>query len=519
MTAPQRKQVQSEERSAHWMNAYGIRPDERLAVTKEQLQPMQWPNKPLKVQLWATGMLHSPGYAGELAQTTVVHGSGETKRKQVVPLTAALIAHELATIALRWYTDAQIDTDPFLKQAKPELLERFPEPRTVADNTRIKIHVLRWPKQDLRQAMEELEDEGLLERRAVDGRLLREMPAAERRRLPSGSIRLFFYLRPRPFKREIALSCFESATSLMLASNREVGNKSLPPSPSRVLNFFGVLSQVGAARLKDEEYQKKVALAYDAAKKIFLAVLEVPEVGNKSLPQGVPPALPDGASPALPEVVPTSGCIETVTTKRETATAETASDRDPSIPVSTIPAAAGSSPDVQIVFALVSQYGSTTQKACADMIDRCRQKRADVSAHEILAQIEELAARIDRSIRRPVGFLLTQVPEHISGRVLEFRRRKAASETAEAQRAAEIEEWERRQQAELALDDQRDAAWERMPDAERLRRLNLAKAEMRADPNWPNLTSGQRTDRVETRAKQQLLTEIKAGQAAKGAKA
>ena len=50
-----------------WMAELGVKKSEWLSLSKAQLRTMQAPTKPLKVRLWATGMLHSPGYRGEEA--------------------------------------------------------------------------------------------------------------------------------------------------------------------------------------------------------------------------------------------------------------------------------------------------------------------------------------------------------------------------------------------------------------------------------------------------------------------
>lgn len=300
------KPVQASGHKQHWMDAYGIPFEGRVTVSKEQLEAMQRPTEDLKAQLWGTGMLHSPGYQGELAQTSVpIKGGGY----EVVPLTPGLISQELAAVALNFYNREGIDTDELLKHVPAKLRTRFPDPAkcNIGVQRKLKVHVLRWPKQELRTTMEQLETEGLLERRTADGRLLRELSPDELRRLPSGSIRMYFFLRPKPAALEIVQYEWLATINTLEKTGKRpktgrAANPTSLPSVRRILDLFGVLEQVGRKKLTDEEYQKSVVSAYEDAKKTFLARLEIQEVGL--------PTLPEVQTAALPEVVPAGGCIE-----------------------------------------------------------------------------------------------------------------------------------------------------------------------------------------------------------------
>src|SRR5579862_9431871 len=74
-----------------WMAQLGLKRSGWLNLSKAQLRTMQEPGKPLKVRVWATGMLHSPGYKGQEAF--------RMRNDKRVPLTPRDIIDELFRVA------------------------------------------------------------------------------------------------------------------------------------------------------------------------------------------------------------------------------------------------------------------------------------------------------------------------------------------------------------------------------------------------------------------------------------
>src|SRR5579859_7193246 len=128
-----------------WM-AGVIPPGKYQYITKPQLEALQRPTNPLKLQVWATGILHTVGYQGELAVRLV--------RGKRVPFTVADIGRELFEVATQYYTEGGIPK---------EEVERYAEK-------------VRWDQRDIRRAVAEIEEDGVLERKTKDGRSLRDMP-------------------------------------------------------------------------------------------------------------------------------------------------------------------------------------------------------------------------------------------------------------------------------------------------------------------------------------------------------
>jgi hypothetical protein len=104
---------------------------------------MQRPDKPLKVQIWATGMLHSPGYQGELACTM--------RNGKKVPLTSGDIINELFVVAKKYYTAGGI------KATEEEMAQR------------------KETKEHVRRALRELEEDGVALRQDDTGVPLRDL--------------------------------------------------------------------------------------------------------------------------------------------------------------------------------------------------------------------------------------------------------------------------------------------------------------------------------------------------------
>jgi len=237
-----------------WMAAFGVKSSEWLSMSKDQLRSQMRPDRPLKVQLWACGILHTAGYKGERAVTK--------HRDKIVNFTPSVAIRELHDEAVRYYQSAGIVM-------------------TEAEKGKLKEE-----KEDIRSAIEQLELEGVASRK-LNGRPIGELPPEERQRLASGKIEYHFFLKPRPAAAEAVQKKWAKLTepdmSTADVSKVEVGIISLPPAQMcqilKALNFARPAKEL----LTSPDYQKKFAEAYESARKLF-AALEA-EVGNKSLPQ------------------------------------------------------------------------------------------------------------------------------------------------------------------------------------------------------------------------------------------
>lgn len=260
-----------------WMASLGIQRGEYLSVSKAQLRSQMRPDRPLKVQVWACGILHTAGYGGELA-TTMRQG----KR---IPLTAADIGVALHRAAIDHYKSAGIvDAEGGFARLKENRAE-------------------------IRAALAALEEDGLVERQNASGTPLRSLSDAQLKRLPSGSTRILFWLKPRPaaadivreqwvdWQAQIEYSAFsadddddddaDTEAPRLPMQEMHVGNSSLRQVPIQlILDVFQIEE---SEKLKintnwndpkhQSEYQEMIARAMVGARKIFLDVV------NGSLPQ------------------------------------------------------------------------------------------------------------------------------------------------------------------------------------------------------------------------------------------
>ncbi|TAJ98761.1 hypothetical protein EPO44_11060, partial [bacterium] len=254
-----------------WMAKLGVKPGNVVCLTKTQLRILQRPDKPLNVQVWATGMLHSPGYQGEIA-TTMRSG----KRMN---LTAGNIAAELHKIAVDYYKAAGVEA------------------------TEEQWAALKETKEHIRRALEDLEEDGAAERRDAQGTPLRDLTEAQRRRLPSGQTQMFFWLDPRPaepdkVKRQWRASHPDPADPPEAPPEAPyvegLGSHFMAtyePPIRQILKAFGVLTMPEKAQIANSAYQETVRRAYAAARKSFL------EVATTWLPQVATPVPPEVATP------------------------------------------------------------------------------------------------------------------------------------------------------------------------------------------------------------------------------
>jgi hypothetical protein len=260
-----------------WMADLGLKagPDGWLNASKAQLRAMQRPDKDLKVRVWATGILHAPGYNGQEALIV------RSKNGQKESLRPGDIIWELFQIAKKYYAGAGIKA-------------------TDAEWAKLKES-----KERLREAMSELEDEGVAQRTDAKGTPFDQLSIEQRQRLPSGRTRMFFWLFPRNAKPENVLLEWEQfqkrqTTSSHEAEKPEVTPTALPVPPIwQILKVFQI-EKPDKAQISNPDYQKRVERARVAAREVFLEVVLQPlPVYDAEVVPGRPP-----------EVAPTAGAFE-----------------------------------------------------------------------------------------------------------------------------------------------------------------------------------------------------------------
>ena len=192
MSAPilQRKPAKTEGGGMpQWLADHGIQPGEYQYMTKPQLRSQMRPDRPLKVQVWACGMLHTVGYRGETAYT--MH------RDKRVLLTPADIGKELQAEAVKFYRSAGVEL------------------------TLEAVKDLRETKEVLRRTIQELERDGICERWS-DGRLVREMPRSQAQRL-SEKVEYRFFFTPKVAHPEVCKQEWARRTLAKSEDHREAG--------------------------------------------------------------------------------------------------------------------------------------------------------------------------------------------------------------------------------------------------------------------------------------------------------
>jgi len=251
-----------------WMAEHGVKKGEYLMLTKAQLKTRQRPGNPLKVQVWATGILHTAGYRGQKA-VTLMNGK---KR----PLTPADIIKELHAIAKQFYRDGGIE-------ATEEELEKLKE-----------------TKETIRRVLAELEDDGVALRTDLSGKKLSDLSEEELHRLSSGKILMYFWLKPKNAATGTVSQEWEKQQRLLRVPN--VGKNLLPHfSIRKILNLFDV-GKFTKKQISAPEFQSAVTHSYEAARTAFLQTFEV---DMRRLPSEV-------VTPRSPEVDAGGGALERI---------------------------------------------------------------------------------------------------------------------------------------------------------------------------------------------------------------
>jgi hypothetical protein len=249
------------ERVPEWMKPFGIKEKDWLSLTKEQLRTQMRPGHPLKVQIWACGMLHSAGYKDQFAWTM--------RNNRRIPLTPGDIARELHQVAVKYYQSAGIKDPEFLSK-------------------------LKHTKEHIRAELQELEEMGLMERRA-NGIPFGKLTTEQKRKLAPGSIEMYFWLKPKPDAPNRVEKQRQNCQNQVNPGEVALGALPLSAIP-QILRGFG-FNQLQISEIRHtENHTLIIAEAMEACKEKFFEV-----VLHK---------LPHVATLLPPEVAPTAGVLE-----------------------------------------------------------------------------------------------------------------------------------------------------------------------------------------------------------------
>lgn len=408
-----------------WMAELGIKadgPNGWLNMSKAQLRSQQRPDKPLKVQVWATGMLHSPGYNGQEATTM--------RNKKKVPLTPGDIVQELWKAAREYYEGAGI------KANEKEWL------------------ALKETKEHLRRALMELEEDGVALRTDGKGTPLCKLSESELRRLPSGRTRIYFWLIPHAANQENVVGEWQDRQEAAFTpdgsdepENTEVAKPWLPPPPIwQILKVFQIASP-DKAQMSDPTYQKLVEEGRVAARKVFM------EVVNGWLPK----IATEVAADSPPEVATTRGALESKE-ERKRGYAPIPPSSPPAPPLNReIPAAAVFQNAAAVVSHIASEL-NIDDDAARQLLTGCKAVEQAITGLEIveLARLKLHAVRQQiqsGKITSVVGLLIRHVPKMCSGATLQEVRER--TETEKQHRAGRIS-YVRESWHELSAEERRE---------------------------------------------------------------
>jgi len=360
-----------------WMADKGVKKGEWLDMTKASLRTLQRPDRVLKVQVWATGMLHTAGYKGEEA-TRMRNG-------KLVPLTPADIIAELFARAKEFYTEGGI---------------KF---------TEAEIEARKETKEHIRRVLEDLERDGIALRTDRNGTPLRELSMDQLRRLPGGNTRLFLWLTPRAADPDKVAREWQRTTPPLTTpddtSESDVATPGLPiPSISKILKIFQI-DLPDKSILADPGYQKAVARGYLASRELFI------QVASEWLPTERPPDVasetpPDVATEPLHKVATPRGAFESkVESKVETTT------------TTPVPAAPRARLDVVVVGEKLREYRDhhITDSAVEAFCAECREPEnaPECTTEDVVAVIRQKGKSLDK-LSNPIGALIRQVPKLLS---------------------------------------------------------------------------------------------------------
>lgn len=246
----------------------GIRKGEWQFITKSELasQARPGPGRTLRSQLWAVGMLHSTGSRSELAVVWYKSNPKDAKEKwKSRAMTPGDMGRYLVNAAVEHYRAAGVTNDelPLLRQHLAE----------------------QYSKEHIRRELAQLESDGLVERRRKnDGRPLRELSPDQLRRLPSGQVETYFWLKPKPADPESVAREWQAIKLILTppaadGAEKETETSEWMPEVSIPLMLRGL--QIGVCNVFEQDFSNQRA-ERGAAKALKMALAK-PEYRDELL--------------------------------------------------------------------------------------------------------------------------------------------------------------------------------------------------------------------------------------------
>lgn len=470
-----------------WMQQLGLGKSDWLNLSKAQLRTQQrpGPGHTLKGQVWATGMLHAPGYKGQ--EATTMRGG---KR---VPLTSGDIIRELWEIAIKYYADAGVPGAP--TKANPH-----------AKDCACSFCKLKETKEDIRQCLRELEEDGMVMRTDLNGTPLRELSREQLRRLPSGKTRMYFWLTPKAADPERVKREWENRQPAQIfavpedsseeAENPEVGLQSLPLPPIHQILKALKIDGFGKEQITAPTYQKTIERAWTAARNIFLEVVstDLPQVAPTGPPQvgatggalesedEIRVVLPPAPRPAASQVL-----------KSEPVSSSSRIDDDALTPDPAFGKA---------VIRTFTDYGkpNPNPRQLATLEQSIPNEPAAREA--FIPFLREKIGRIKHPGSLPhVAQEFTAAWPELAAQIDNHRKEAAAAE----QRARENE---RTQEEEETLTAQVEAAWQQMPTADKTARMKAARETLKTETRWRYISAAQKDEAMQQYAKAAIRRDL-----------
>jgi hypothetical protein len=363
----------------------GLKPGEWMYHSKPTVRNLMCPSRPLKVRIFGCLMLQSFGYETDLAvvMSKAEHPGSPPKTE---PITPRGISSMLNKATVEAFKESKIPLN---------------------DEQRAGLHIA---KQDMRRALAEMEDDGVIMRVRVNSHWkdlkgkslgealeseavtpLADLPEGERKKV-TYSIAVFLHARPKPARN---LRETVGIKRLLSDDNSFNGNngpflqllfsfapelRADPALAAEVANRHDVQVQVG-------EYQRILAEAKEKLR-TFLQTALHPEIphADEGRQAGIPPPERDRASRSAP----------------------------PQSPPAVL------DPEVHTVLEVMRRFSGADDHAAKRLIQDCRKNAPACTTVQICDAVVE-KGRLARSKENPTGFLIVCVPRLFEGSAYQIR--------------------------------------------------------------------------------------------------
>lgn len=192
----------------------GVKENEAITLSKQQLWKWQEPGNILPTQVWATLVLHVNGYGREDQMAVTICEAGLLKG-EIVPMTMLDVRLEIFRAAMRYYKREKV---PLTKAQKKKLMPS---------------------KEHARRAFESLEDAGVADRRTDTGISVQDMTPEERQRLHNGRLQMYVWAIPK--RRKTVVNPEQQVSTKFT----EVATKWLPEKPSKMSDIASEIKHLG----------------------------------------------------------------------------------------------------------------------------------------------------------------------------------------------------------------------------------------------------------------------------------